>query len=127
MFISLQIVHSPITQATAIMRTFTAAFVVFFLAGTVLAFPGVDELIKVPDISIPVTPDCKDKPCEVKCPDNSSWGAGNFCTDACKVDPEICTKVLRCGCFCNKKYKRSTITNKCVPEKECCAEKITLK
>lgn len=120
MLIPVQIIHSPITEAgAAIMRTFTLIFgVVVFLAGTVLATPDVSESEGLPVV---VNPECKEKPCEVKCPENSSWGAGNFCTDACNISEEFCTWMKRCGCFCNKGFKRSRASNKCVPEDECCA------
>lgn len=47
--------------------------------------------------------DCSNKPCEVICPPQSTYRAGNNCTSAC--DTTYCDKTEVCGCYCRGTMK----------------------
>lgn len=84
------------------------------MAGTAFAIPGIIAETVNESVQKLV---CKE-PCEIRCPENSSWRAGNFCDDSCYLTAEDCTNTFSCGCYCNKGFKK--VNKNCVPESKCC-------
>lgn len=68
----------------------------------------------------PVTDEYCDsiKPCGQTCPEHSSWGAGNYCTDSCGREAMICDQARQCGCYCTGNYRKDK-NGLCI-HKNCC-------